>query len=216
MGTYTTNYELLKAGDGTVDPVDDYVDVISQLDRNLSMIDDFGYRAVEYAFYNNVAAGNLPVTGNHSGDKLFTNYDHSAKVWNGTAWVSTNCSAPIWTDVAPSAGFETTAGLANPGYYIENDTVYLRGTINKISMAIWVQAASTAVFPSGSFPAVGGGGRSFVATGGRSTSNLAQFYLIVLPPTTGAMTIIRNGTTAQTAGSAENYVSLEGLHYGLS
>jgi hypothetical protein len=216
MGTYTTNYQLLKAGDGTVDPVDDYVDVISQVDRNFSLIDDFGYRAVEYATYDNVNSDNLPLVGNRSGDKLFTNYDHSAKVWNGSAWVSTNCKAPVWLDVAPTAGFETTVGCSNPGYYIENDTVYLRGVINKISFAIWVQGANTAVFPSGSFPVPPGGGRSFLTTGGRSTSNVAQMYYVVLPPSTGAMTISRYGANTQTAASTENWVSLEGIHYGLS
>lgn len=214
MGTYTTNYQLLKAGDGTVDPVDDYVDVVSQVDRNFSLIDDFGHRASEYAFFDNVNSDNLPLVGNRSGDKLYTNYDHSANVWDGSAWVPTICAAPEWTDVTPSAGFETTTGLSNPGYYTKSSTVFLRGTLNKLSFAIWVQGTVTTVFPAGSFPVPANGGRSFFSIGGLSASRIAQFYYIVIP-TDGSMTIAKYGNNAQTAGSTQNFVSLDGLYYGL-
>lgn len=216
MGTYTTNYKLLKAGDGTVDPVDDYVDVVSQLDRNLNLIDDFGFKACEYKVFNDVSSENLPMTGYRAGDKLFSDFDQSIKVWTGSDWSNTKASGPVWQDSTINSGFENFAGTSNTcGYYVDSSsTVNLRGMINRTSMAIWVQGSAVAVFPAGAFPSPSLT-KTLFTMGGVSTTRQAQMYYVVVA-TNGSATITKYGPNAQTAGSAENYVSLEGLSYALS
>jgi hypothetical protein len=221
MGSYTTNYQLLKAGDGSVaQPIDDYVDVQSQLDRNLSLIDDFGNRATAYRYYDNTTSDHFPVVGNHSGDKVYSNYNHSAMLWNSAtnSWVETNAKAPVWTDVTPNAGYQSEDATRdnNLGYYRDrnNNTIFLRGIIIKTGLAVWSQGVLYSVFPVGTFPAPGVN-LTYYTIGGLSTGRAAQFYQIQLN-TTGSLLISKYGGNAQTAGSAENYVSLEGINYGIS
>lgn len=216
MGTYTTNYGLLKAGDGTIDPSDDFVDVVGQLDRNLTLVDDIAHRACNYAYFENVRQSNLPTIGNRAGDKIYSNYDSSVKVWKSTGvWVNTKSAAPVWTDAPYNSGYDVIAGDDIPSYYTDSaGTVFMRGFIIKTGYAIWAQGTSNAVFPAGSFPAPTAS-RTLTSIGGFSTSRQAQMYYIVIN-TDGSATITKYGPNAQTAANTENYVSLGGMSYALS
>lgn len=215
MGTYTTNYQLLKAGDGTVDPVDDYVDVTSQLNRNLDLIDDFGHRACEYA-YQNVSYSNLPTVGNRAGDKLYNHFDSSIAVWDGTQWKQTSSKAPIWTDVTLNAGFVNAGNVYNLGYFTADSglVVNLRGRIAQTSNAAWTNGSSLTVVAAGGLPSPAEI-FEFTAMGSFPGGRQAQFYKVSIS-TAGAMTITRYGSVAQSAGDASNSVDFEGLSYGLS
>lgn len=215
MGTLTTNYGLLKAGNGVgADPVDDFVDVVSQLDSNLSKLDDFGYRATEYLF-GTVNDNNFR-TGNRPGDKAYDVKLNRVMVWNGVNWIVTNSKTPIWTDLPLNSGFENVVdgSAANCGFFIENDTVMLRGRMIRTALAIWVNGTANVVIPAGTLPTLAVA-VEFFCTGGAGPSNTAQFYKVSVA-TTGAVTITRYGNTAQVAGASNNYVHLDGIEYGIS
>lgn len=215
MGTYTTNYGLLKAGDGTVDPVDDYVDVISQLDRNLDLIDDFGYRACEYN-YTDSRYDDLPTVGNNVGDKIFNNFDHSFALWDGNSWVQTLARGPVWTDATLNSGFTNSGTTYNVGYYTEdsNARCTMRGRFMRLSSAIFTNGTvftpiSAGVIPVPVVPYQG------IVVGVAPSGRQAQYYSVNIS-TSGVMTVTRYGSVAQTAGDSTNYVELDGFTYGLS
>lgn len=216
MGTYTTNYQLLKPGNGIgTDLVDDFVDVESQIDRNLTMIDDFGKRASSYRQFNN-AYGTLPTVGNNVGDRIFNQWDSSVALWNGTAWVQTPSKAEVWTDAALNSGYEVLndGTVYNFSYAVESDTATVRGHIIKTALAIWTNGTVFNVAPSGSLPSPAMQ-MEFFADGAAAPGSTAQFYKVVVT-TTGSMSVIRYGSVAQTAASANNYVQLSGISYGIS
>lgn len=217
MGTFTPNYRLLKAGNGTgADPVDDFVDVVSQLDRNLTMLDDFGHRAVNYQLTNNPYS-TLPTTGNNVGDMMFNEFNSSIAIWNGTAWVSTASDAPVWTDVALMSTYENMGDNSTPnvGYTIENDTCTLRGRMIRTGFAIWTNGSTGVAIAAGIVP-VPPTTMEYFASGGVGPSNSAQFYKISISNPTGAVSITRYGSVAQVASSINNYVDLAGISYALS
>lgn len=212
MGTLTTNYKLLKVDTNG----DDFVDVESQLDNNLSLIDDFIHRNVNYKFYDNIPQSQLPTTGFDKGDKLYSTYDHSVKVWNGSTWVNTAATEIQWIVVPYGANFIPTGGaedVASAGYYQNSNTVYTRGIFCRLGKAVWTQGQVVNVFPAGSFPAPVGV-RSKMAIGGLPSTSVAQWYQVDFK-TDGSVDITKYGPTGQTAGSNENYVSINGLKYAI-
>lgn len=219
MGTYTPNYKFLKIGDGSVDSDDnDYVDVISQIDRNLQIVDNVGKRVTSYKFLDTTLPSAYPLTGNVAGDKLFSNYTQAAYVWSGTAWNKTDSKKATPQDLVLSAGLQAyTTGPApdyTPRYILEYDTVYLQGIISKTAMGVWTQGATVAVLAANSLPKPAKVFRGMII-GGSSTSRAGQFYYWVVG-TDGSLTIAKYGPNAQTAGNSENYVSLESIHYAVS
>lgn len=220
MGSYTTNYKLYKV-DPTVGGADEYVDVTGQVDFNLSKLDTIAKNTFSYQTYGNVTADQLPVTDNYPGYKLYSDYDASIKVWDGTQWVTTRTSANTWTDVTLAGVFATkppTTGnpANNPGYYRDynNNTVHLRGEFVKGANEAFTQGTVYTLAAAGSFPSPPTV-RTFFVCGGSGTSRHANFYIINLL-TSGQMNVSLYADNAQTAGAAENYVSMEGLTYGLS
>lgn len=218
MGSYTPNYRLFKPGNGTGgDPTDDYVDVESQLDYNFSIIDTVGKKTNEYTFLTNTFLNNFP-TDNFVGEKLISDYDHTAYVRANGVWNPTIATPPIWTQAAIGSGF-INASTSEPevSYYIEGGArCYLRGSIAHSSLAIWPQGTITTVAAAGAFPIPSATTtKEMITLGGFSASRIAQFYRVTIL-STGGMTILKYGANAQTAGSVENYVSLSGLSYAIS
>lgn len=216
MGTYTPNYNLLKAGNGTgVDPTDDYVDVVSQVDRNFLIIDDVAKKAVNYTFFQNTEEFNLPKTGFRSGDKVFSTWDMSAKVFtDGGEWSNTAAAAPVWTNVPLNSGYELNPSTYAPAYYVEGTTVRLRGELVKTSFAVWVRGTAYAVFPAGSFPSPPTAKEIFIF-GSKTSGRVPEYYFLTIA-TNGSGTIACYSSGAQTAGQNVNYVSLQGGDYDLS
>lgn len=213
MGTLTTNYKLIKASNGLgSDSVDDFVDVETQLDRNLTMIDDFAYRAVNYRPAN-VSYTKLPTVGNNIGDKMYNRYDGSLAVWNGVTWASTLSKGPSWTDVTLNSTYENISGPANVGFIVENETAYLRGRMIRTGFAIWTNGSPGVAIAAGIMPLPLVCPVELFAGGGPIAT--PQFYKVAIS-LTGAMTITRYGSVAQNAGSTNNYIQLDGLSYGIS
>ena len=207
MGSYTTNYKLFKPGSS------DYVDVQGQLDNNLSLIDSFGHQTCEYRYFN-VPYSALPMTGNRPGDKAYNQFDSSIAVWDGASWNQTFSKAPIFTDIALSAGFEPGANASVPGYDSDGDTCILRGRLIKTSLAIWTNGSATTVTANGAVPSPGVT-MEMICPGAAYSTRLPQFYKLSVS-TLGALTITRYGKAAQTAGDSSNFVNFEGLSYAVS
>jgi hypothetical protein len=220
MGSYTPNYKLYKV-DPTVSGNNEYVDVEGQINRNLDIIDDVANKLCRYQIIGNVTEDHISTVGNYPGTKLYSAYDSAIKVWNGSGWVTTKSSSPIWNDVVLSGVFATKPpavnNLANNvGYYVDsgNNTVYLRGEVVKGAAEAFTQGTTYTVVAAGLLPSPPTT-RTFFVSGGSGTSRHANFYILTLL-TSGQMNVAMYADNAQTAGSAENYFSLEGLDYALS
>jgi hypothetical protein len=215
MGSYTTNYRLLKVDDGSIDPAkDDYVDVSSQLDRNLSMIDTIGRRICNYEFFEGLPDYQFPIIGHRPGDKIFSTYQMGAKVFTSEGfWVNSKSVSPTLTYPNWNSGYQGTDAGDDPAYYVHNNMVYLSGEIAKTGNAAWTRGISNSVFPSGQLPSPSTT-REIILVGGKTQTRHPSFWVLAIS-TSGAGSISLYSPAEQTASSAENYVSFAGASYAL-
>lgn len=218
MGSYTTNYKLLKVGDGTGDdPTDDYVDVNSQLDRNFQAIDDFANKAINYPVFDNTVEKELPKAGQRAGDKLLSTWDMSSKVFSDESeWHSSNAKAPIWTNVAMQNGFSasSTANTYRPAYFQRGKTVKLRGRVVYLAFSAWTRGTIYSAFAAGTFPAPSVV-KEFMLGGGVATGRTPQFYYLTIN-TDGSASLAYYSSGNQASSSSENYTELTGVSYDVS
>lgn len=215
MGTYTSSWNLLKAGGA------DYVDVESQLNRNLRIIDDRAKKTLEYTALDVDKAG-LPTSGYLNGDKVFNHQDGGIyrNISPGNWFRIYPASAQDWTDIPLSAGWENVGGnTPRAGYSTDttssntgaNYTIRLRGRIRQTGNAAFTQNTLYNPTADGGLPGPSTDYYSY-GSGGVAPGSTASYFRIFIS-LAGRLEVRRFSNTAQTAGSAENYVSLDGVSY---
>lgn len=225
MATYTSNWNLLKPE--SIDlggSVNDFVDVESQLNRNLDIVDNLGFRTSEYRVVN-TPYNNFPQTGNRNGDKLYNQYDGAIYVWDtsGTpdTWSYTMASSPgsAWSDITLAAGFENVAGVNyNAGYKIIDNgptggpyRVRLRGRIRQTSYAVFTIGAAYNPTGASALPSPPTSQYFMNVCGGV----IAKYFRVFIG-TNGQLEVRYFSNTAMSAGDAQNFVDLGGTVYSLA
>jgi hypothetical protein len=219
VGTYTPYWNFLKADAG------DFVDVESQLDRNLDIIDANGPKYFNYNFFS-AAYGSIPTAGYKSGSKMYSVFNNAVYVMQGggtagATWVDTVVSsANAWTAIPIVAGLVATGAPDFPPEYRVDDNggrCYLRGKLirtanaaNALGTDINVTGVSGLPNPSASIRIP-----EMICSGGivTATPPYSTWYQVRVSAV-GQLVMRRQGLLAQPV-SAQNYIALDGFSYAL-
>lgn len=219
MGTYTPYWNFLKADAG------DFVDVVSQLDRNLDIIDLNGPKYFNYNFFS-AAYGSIPTSGYKSGSKMYSVFDSTVYVMQnggtaGATWRSVDASsAGFWNAIPLAAGLVATGNPDFPPEYRIDDgggRCYLRGKLIRTGNAANALGTDINVTGVGAVPNPSASIRipEMICNGGivSATPPYSTWYQVRVSAT-GQIIMRRQGLLAQPV-SAQNYVALDGLSYAL-
>lgn len=219
MGTYTPYWNFLKADAA------DFVDVESQLDRNLSIIDSEGPKLFKYNFFTG-AYPDFPKTGFKSGSKAYSTTNNSVYVmkYGGTSSASWEASAPstaiTWTAIPLVVGLVPSGGTTFPPEYRISDggaRCYLRGNFIRTGNAANALGVDINVTNVGGLPNPSATVRppEMICNGGIVTGAppYSTWYQVRVSAT-GQLIIRRNGLLVQPV-STQNYCSLDGFSYAL-